>query len=75
MLALTDDQLRIVQNFAEPLDPDQRGAYLHRVVAILRDQEIGDGALHRACSQAQAEYRRLPAALDGRGHHGGKHGR
>lgn len=71
-LALTDDQLAALQRFAEPLHPSDRGSFLTRVASILQDREIGDGAVHRAAEQAQLEYRRPTAAIDGRA---GKHGR
>jgi hypothetical protein len=75
MLSLSDAQLEIVRAFAEPLDPEQRDAYLHRVAALLRGQELGDGSVSRAARMAQAELRRVPAQIDGRGNHGSKHAR
>jgi hypothetical protein len=33
---------------------------LHRVAALLRGQELGDGAVSRAARQAQAELFRAP---------------
>jgi hypothetical protein len=38
-LALTDEQLDIIRNFAEPLNPHDRSAYLQRVAALLGDRE------------------------------------
>ena len=69
-LALTDAQLDIIRNFAEPLEPGQRGAYLERVAALLGDREIGDGIVSRMAQLAQAEFRRLPAQINGRPHAG-----
>jgi hypothetical protein len=75
MLALSDTQLDIIHRFAQPLDVDDRGEYLKRVAALLRGQEIGDGLVSRMAQLAQAEFRRMPAQIDGRGHNGGKYGR
>jgi hypothetical protein len=69
-LALTDDQLRIIRDFAEPLRPDQRGAYLQRVAALLGDRELGDGIVSRMARLAQAEFCRVPAQINGRLHDG-----
>jgi hypothetical protein len=66
MLALTDDELAIIQRFASPLHPNDRSTYLERVSQLLKGREIGPGLIHRACEQAQRELRR-PAELDGRG--------
>jgi hypothetical protein len=75
MLRLSDDELDIIQTFARPLHPDQRGAYLKRVAALLDGKELGEGAIHRACEMAQLEYR-SPAAINGRPHTGlGKYSR
>jgi hypothetical protein len=54
-LALTDDQMLIIQQAAAPLQPQDRGQFLQRVAFLLRDVEIGDGAVGRAVRQAQAE--------------------
>ena len=51
-ISLTDDQLSIVMQHAEPLPAADRSKYLHRVVSLLHDQEIGDGAVSRASAQA-----------------------
>jgi len=74
-LALTDDQLTVIQRLAEPLVYADRAAYLHRVAELLRDcSAIGDGVVGRAARQAQAEFRRSPA-LEVREAHGGKYAR
>jgi hypothetical protein len=74
--ALTDDELAVVQRFATPLHPNQRGEYLKRVAALLDGHEVGPGLLHRACEQAQLEYRRPTVAINGRGNSGvGKYAR
>ena len=67
MLALTDDQLTIVQNFAEPLEPALHGAYLQRVAALLRGRELGDGVVSRMAQLAQSEFRRAAPAYSVRG--------
>jgi hypothetical protein len=51
-LALTDAQWDIVQRAAEPLHPRDRGAYLEAVAELLREVEIGDGAVARAAREA-----------------------
>jgi hypothetical protein len=54
MLALTDDQMRRVQEAAKPL-PYLREAYLKAVAKLLKDQRpITNGVVMRACQQAQA---------------------
>jgi hypothetical protein len=65
-LALTDSELDIVRNFAEPLLPEQRDAYLQRVAQLLRGRELGDGVVSRMAQLAQSEFRRVPAQIDGR---------
>ena len=66
-LALTDDQLTIVHRLAEPLQYAARAGYLERVAEILRGRtEIGDGVVFRAAEQAQKEFRRSPALLNGK---------
>jgi hypothetical protein len=69
-LALTDEQLRIVLDFAEPLNPQDRSAYLVRVAALLGDRELGDGVVHKMARVAQGEFKRLPAQINGRLHDG-----
>ena len=59
-ISLTDDQLAIIVRGAEPLLPQDRSAYLHRVASLLHDVEIGDGAVARAARQAQHELFRAP---------------
>jgi hypothetical protein len=54
-LALSDDQLFVIQRMAEPLHPRDRGAYLLRVAELLGACEIGDGAVARAAARAQKE--------------------
>jgi hypothetical protein len=61
-LALTDDQLATIQNYAAPLHANQRGAFLEEVVGLLRGCELGDGILVRACREAQKKFLR-PADL------------
>jgi hypothetical protein len=75
-LALTDDQLTIVRRLAEPLQLAARAGYLERVAQLLRGQiEIGDGVVHRAAEQAQREFRRSPALLNGKPVVGSKYAR
>jgi hypothetical protein len=65
MLALSDTQLDIIHRFAQPLDVKDRGPYLERCAQLLRGQEIGDGIVSRMAQMAQAEFRRLPAQING----------
>jgi len=64
-LALSDDQMSIIEQMAAPLAPADRPAYLERVAALLADVEIGDGSVTRAAKQAQGELWRAPT-LEGR---------
>ena len=66
-LALTDDQLAIIRQCAEPLDHADRAAYLERCVQLLQGREIGDGFVARVARAAQAEFHRMPAQIEGRG--------
>lgn len=75
MLALSDDQLDIIRRFAQPLHVNDRDQYLRRVAALLRGEEIGDELVSRMAQLAQAEFRRMPAQIDGRGNNVGKYGR
>jgi len=74
MLALSDNQLDIIRRFAQPLHINDRDQYLKRVAALLRGQELGDGLVSRMAQMAQAEFRRIPAQVDGRPRDG-KYGR
>ena len=56
-LALTDAQLDIVRVAAESLDPDLRGPFLEAIARLLRDQPLGDGSVHSACSQMRREFK------------------
>jgi hypothetical protein len=66
-IALTDSQLSIITRHAEPLLPQDRAAYLHRVASLLHGQTIGDGAVSRACAQAQRELFLAPDLYGGAG--------
>ena len=56
-LALSDDQLDTVMRGAAPLPPQDRHKYLQRVAELLYQQgEIGDGAVARACREAQRAF-------------------
>jgi hypothetical protein len=60
-LALTDEQLDAVYRAAKPLDPDLRGLFLETVAQTLtREPTLGDGAVHRACREAQKLYWQPP---------------
>ena len=66
-ISLTDDQLAQIVACAEPLPPPDRDRYLRRVADLLRDVEIGDGAVSRAARAAQAEVFRAPHLVGGAG--------
>src|SRR3954471_11423315 len=56
-LALSDNQLDTVMRGAAPLPPQDRHKYLQRVAELLYQQgEIGDGAVARACREAQRAF-------------------
>jgi hypothetical protein len=59
-IALTDDQLDIIQRAAEPLNPHDRGAYLETVAELLNGHELGDGIVARAAREAQRRFWRAP---------------
>ena len=54
-LALTDDQLATLRQFATPIPPRLRDAYLRSVARRLAGKTIGDGTVHTACIAAQHE--------------------
>jgi hypothetical protein len=55
MIALTDEQMAMLQDFARPLQPWQRGLFLEAVARRLAGQVIGDGSVHAAALAAQRE--------------------
>jgi hypothetical protein len=56
---------------AAPLPPQDRHKYLQRVAELLHQQgEIDDGAVARACREAQRTFRVPPTDT---GHHGRKY--
>jgi hypothetical protein len=59
-LAITDDQMSIIQRAASPLHPHDRGPFLERVAELLRGHELGDGIVSRAAREAQARFWRPP---------------
>lgn len=59
-LSLSDDQMIAIMHGAEPLPPETRDQYLHRVASLLHGVEIGDGVVARACAQAQSEFSKRP---------------
>ena len=72
-LRFSDDELFTIETFAQPLPVADRGPFLERAAALLQGVEVGPGAIHRACEQAQLEARRSGAAIESRPH-GGKYG-
>jgi hypothetical protein len=60
-LALTDDQLNMIQRAAEPIEIDLRAPFLQTVANLLaREPEIGDGTVSRASREAQREFVHTP---------------
>jgi hypothetical protein len=59
-LALTDDQMSIIQRAASPLHPHDRGPFLERVAELLQGHELGDGIVSRAARAAQRQFLRAP---------------
>ena len=56
-LSLSDDQLTAVLDAAAPLPVEVRDAFLHELATLLRScDELGDGAVHRACRALQSRY-------------------
>jgi hypothetical protein len=65
-LALSDEQLRILREYAKPLLPAVRGAFLQKVAQLLREErEVGDGVISRCCRVAQLEFLTRAPAIDG----------
>jgi hypothetical protein len=49
-IALSDRQLREIQNIALGVPYDLRGRYLEEVATLLRDKgDLGDGVINRIC--------------------------
>jgi hypothetical protein len=55
VIALTDEQLKIVQELARPLQRWQRDRFLQVVARRLEGETIGDGTVHAAAVAAQRE--------------------
>lgn len=55
-IALSDDQLGILQRAAEPLHPQDRPVFLQTVAELLDGHELGDGIVARTCLQIQRKY-------------------
>src|SRR5262245_61143254 len=63
--SLSDDQLAIITNAAQPLNPSDRTRFMEAVASRLRGQELGDGAVGRLRRELQAHFFKPP--VDGRG--------
>src|SRR5262249_23272872 len=48
-LALSDDQLATIRQFAEPLHPNDRGRFLQRVAHLLQGCERDVGRIEQVC--------------------------
>jgi hypothetical protein len=66
-LPFTDFQIDAILADAQPLDPDQRAAFLEMVAANLSGREIGDGLVARVCAEAQARFFTPPDLSHARG--------
>ena len=56
-ISLSDDELRIVMDCAQPLAPKDRDAFLRDVAAELEQRhQRGPGAIYRACRELQKKY-------------------
>jgi len=55
IISLTDDQMQMIQQAAEPLQRADRARFLKRTAELLRSVEIGDGSVGCACRIAQGE--------------------
>jgi hypothetical protein len=68
-ISLSDDQLTIVTQFAEPLAPPDRLAFLAALANLLQHEPrpVGDGAVHRAAKQllASGHYKLNTAVTTG----------
>jgi hypothetical protein len=60
LVALTDAQILQIQRCALPLNRQDRGAYLEKVLEMLDGHEIGDGLVARAAREAQHMFLRSP---------------
>jgi hypothetical protein len=69
-LALTDNQMSIIQRAASPLHPHDRGPFPERVAELLRGHELGDGIISRAAWEAQRQFLRAsevgPSKMSGK---------
>jgi hypothetical protein len=62
-LALSDAELAVVMQAAQPLAPDQRDGFLQAVAAELAQiPAVGPGAVHRVCRQLAAAILRPASA-------------
>jgi hypothetical protein len=65
-ISLSDEQMQTVLDTAEPLPRQDRSRFLESVAMRLRhEQQIGDGAVNRACRESFAEIFRPPALQPG----------
>jgi hypothetical protein len=52
-LSLSDEQLAVVKDAAEPIAADQRGAFLRLVANSLRGKVVSGASVRSACAEAQ----------------------
>ena len=62
IIRLTDSELAAVFTAARPLHPRDRAAFLQAIATELSTLPVvGDGAVHRVCSDVQRLFSPLPA--------------
>jgi hypothetical protein len=55
-ISLSDDQMRVLLDAAQPIARNRRADFLARLAAALRGRELGDGIVGRAIREAQREF-------------------
>ena len=75
-IALSDDQLAVIDRAAAALQAPDRGPFIEAVYDRLTGQPIGPGSLHRALADCQREFLQArPIVPDGMSGHAPKYGR
>jgi hypothetical protein len=66
MISLSDDQLTVIFNAAQPLAAEDRSRFLETVARKLEGRELGDGIVARCARETQREFFRPPVVRHGR---------
>jgi hypothetical protein len=70
MLSLSDDELRIVLDNAQPLAPEDRSKFLEAVaVELAKYRELGPGVVSRTCRELQKRHFAPPVFQGDRSKH------